>query len=207
TWRSGRLSLTMAWWAMASAMFWLVAAATVALATGTRAAVIGIVLAVITHGAVNIVLSTYAARTGLTVALLSRRLFGLNGAIIAPIVFGATAVYYSVFEGSVIAIALHRHFGGLDLEIYYLIVVLYSVPLVFGGVRTWLDRFNGVLLPVYLAGLVAAVVWAVTEHGVPAGWLSAPGSGDLPVPGWLFAYATYLGMWIMMMYTFDFARF
>ncbi|TDD34232.1 thiamine permease [Actinomadura sp. KC06] len=207
TWRSGRFSLTMAWWAMASAMFWLVAAATVAVAVGTRAALAGMVLAVITHSAITSVLSTYAARTGLTVALLSRRLFGLHGAIIAPVVFGATAVYYSVFEGSVIAIALHRHFGGLDIKIYYLIVVLYSVPMVFGGVRTWLDRFNGFLLPFYLAGLSAAIVWATVEHDAPAGWLSAAGAVDLPVPGWMFAYATYLGMWIMMMYTFDFARF
>jgi hypothetical protein len=66
--------------------------------------------------------------------------------------------------------------GGLDIKIYYLIVVLYSVPLVFGGVRTWLDKFNGFLLPFYLVGTAAAIVWATVEYDAPAGWLSAPGS-------------------------------
>lgn len=207
TWRSGRWSLGMAWGAMASAMFWLVAAATVAAAVGTRAALVGIVLAVATHGAVNYYLSAYAGRTGLTVALFSRRLFGHRGAIIAPLIFGATAIYYSVFEGSVIAVALHHYFGGLDLKVYYLIVVLYSVPLVFGGVRTWLDKFNGFLLPFYLVGLVVAIVWACAEYGASSDWLSAPAAVDMAVPGWLFSYVTYMGMWIMMMYTFDFARF
>ncbi|MER6631653.1 cytosine permease [Streptomyces sp. NPDC000987] len=207
TWRSGRWSLAMAWGALASAMFWLVAAATVAATVGTVAALVGIVLAVVTHSVVNMVLSKYAADTGLTVALFSRRLFGYRGAVIAPVIFGATAIYYSVFEGSVIAVALHHYFGGLDLKVYYLIVVLYSVPLVFGGVRTWLDKFNGVLLPFYLVGMAGAVIWASAEYGASSDWLSAPASVDLPVPGWFFSYVTYLGMWIMMMYTFDFARF
>lgn len=207
TWRSGRWSLSMAWGAMASAMFWLVAAATVAAAVGTQAALVGIALAVATHGAVNYVLSNYAGSTGLTVALFSRRLFGYRGAVIAPLIFGATAVYYSVFEGSVIAVAFHHYFGGLSLELWYLVVVVYSVPLVFGGVRTWLDKFNGFLLPLYLVGLVAALVWASAEYGGNSDWLSAPAAVDVAVPGWLFSYVTYMGMWIMMMYTFDFARF
>ena len=38
-----------------------------------------------------------------------------------------------------------------------LIVFCYSVPLVFGSVQHWLDKFNGVLLPFYLLGLLAAV--------------------------------------------------
>jgi purine-cytosine permease-like protein len=209
SWRSGRLSLSMAWAALFSAMFWLVVAASVAAAVGTGAALVGIGLAVVTHGALNYVLSRYAARTGLTVALMSRRMFGYLGAVLAPLIFGATAIYYAVFEGSVVSVALHHYFGGMDIEFWYLAVVAYSVPLVFGGVRSWLDKLNGVLLPFYIIGLIAAVIWAGTRYGFSGSWLHVAPSSPAPggVPGWLFAYTTYMGVWIMMMYTIDFARF
>lgn len=209
TWRSGRLSLTMAWWAMMSAVFYLVTAAVVALTVGTVDALIGMVLAVVAFSAINYVFSRYAARTGLTVALLSRRLFGHAGAALASLLFAATAIYYAVFEGSVVAVALHRYFGGPGLEIWYLAVVVYSIPLVIGGVRRWLDKLNGVLLPFYVAGLVAAVVLAARSEGGSSDWLSRSPEAipDLAGPGWLFAFVTYLGAAILMMFTIDFARF
>ena len=209
SWRSGRLSLSMAWAALFSAMFWLVVAASVAAAVGTGPALIGIGLAVVTHGGLNYVLSRYAARTGLTVALMSRRMFGYFGAVLAPLIFAATAIYYAVFEGSVVAVALHHYFGGMDIAFWYLVVVAYSVPLVFGGVRAWLDKLNGVLLPFYVIGLTAAVIWAGARYGFSGDWLHVQATAPaVPgVPGWLFAYTTYMGVWIMMMYTIDFARF
>ena len=209
SWRSGRLSLSMAWAALFSAMFWLVVAASVARTVGTRDALIGIGLAVGSHGGVNFVLSRYANRTGLTVALMSRRLFGYFGAALAPLIFAATAIYYAVFEGSVVAVALQHYFGGLAVQWWYLIVVLYSIPLVFGGVRVWLDKLNGVLLPFYVAGLTAAIMWAGTEYGFSGAWLSAVPAQPphLAGPGWLYAFTVYMGVWVMMLFTVDFARF
>ncbi|MFE3645755.1 purine-cytosine permease family protein [Streptomyces sp. NPDC059169] len=210
SWRSGRLSLSMAWAALCSAMFWLVVAASVALAVGTSAALVGVGLSLVTYGGVNYVLSRYASRTGLTVALMSRRLFGYLGAVLAPLIFAATAVYYAVFEGSVVAVAFHQYFGGMDIRLWYLAVVLYSIPLVFGGVLAWLDKLNGFLLPFYVVGLVAAVVWAGTKFGFSGHWLHLAATTDSApagVPGWVFAYTTYMGVWIMMLYTIDFARF
>lgn len=205
SWRSGRWSLAMAWGALFSAMFWLYIAVASADAVGTPATILGMALSTVTYGAVNLVLSRYAARTGLTVALLSRRLFGVLGSALAPLIFAATAVYYGVFEGSIIAVALQRYFGG-EIKLWYLAVVLYALPLVIGGVRVWLDRFNGVLLPLYVAGLIAVVVTATVKQGYPDDWLdSAPAGGALP--GWLSSYLIYMGVWIMMMYTMDYARF
>jgi len=205
SWRSGRVSLLMAWSGMFSAMFWLYVAATVAAAVGTVNAVIGIVLTCLTKGGMNYVFAKYASRTGLTVALLSRRIFGYVGSILAPLIFAATALYYAVFEGSIIAVALQGFFGGGDIRVWYLVVVLWSVPLVLGGVRTWLDKLNGFLLPFYVAGLVALVVVASLNH---------PPSISLPdpqvpfaAPGWLWAFTVYMGVYILMMYTVDFARF
>nr|CAR47860.1 putative permease for cytosine/purines,uracil,thiamine, allantoin transporter [Rhodococcus sp. PY11] len=205
SWRSGRWSLVMAWGSMFGAVFWLYIAAMVAATVGTTNALIGIAASVLVWGGINYVLSQYAIRTGLTVALLSRRLFGLVGSLLAPLIFAATATYYSVFEGSVVAQALHSYFGVGDIRLWYLLVVLYSIPLVMGGVRTWLDKLNGALLPFYVIGMAALVIWASVKH--PAS-LSLPDQRtDLAAPGWVWAFTVYMGVWVLMMYTVDFARF
>lgn len=208
TWRSGRLSLTMAWYAVISGMFYLVTAATLAMTVGTANTIIGIVLAVVVFGIVGGAMSRYAARTGLTVALLSRRLFGLAGSVLAPLILAATALYYAVFEGSVIAHALQAYTGVLDIRIWYAIAVLTNLPMVVGGVRRWMDKFNGFLLPLYWIGLLAAVVLAAVKY--PAkGWLThVPATAPhISAPGWLYALFVYLGVFVFIMYTVDFARF
>lgn len=210
--RIPRLSLMMGWWSLVSAMFYIYIAALVASLVGVRDATIGIVLTVLVYGAINKVLSTYAIRTGFTVDLLSRVIFGKAGSAMATLVFAATALYYGVFEGSIIAAtfeAWSRDSLGWPIQIWYLVVVLYSTPLVFGGVRNWLDRLNGVLLPLYLVGLVAAVVVAAMK-GKPAGWTGFGSQEPIALsaggPGWLLAFGIYMGVWILMMYTVDFAR-
>lgn len=202
--RAPRWSLTMAWWAMFSAMFWLYIASASSDAVGVPNTLAGMALTIATYGIVNRILSRYAARTGLSVESLSRRMFGSIGSILAPLVFAATALYYGVFEGSIVAVALQDYFGG-DLRIWYLVCVIYMIPLVLGGVATWLDKINGILLPFYVIGLIAVIAAATIKQGYPHGWLdSAPTTG--PLPGWLTSYLIYMGVWVMMMYTFDYAR-
>ncbi|WP_370890729.1 cytosine permease [Janibacter sp. GXQ6167] len=210
--RIPRLSLMMGWWSLVSAMFYIYIAALVASVVGTRQAVIGLVVTVALYGLINRTLSRYAIRTGFTVELLSRVIFGKVGSALAILVFAATALYYGVFEGSIIAVTLEaytRDALGWPIAVWYLIVVAYSTPLVFGGVRNWLDRLNGVLLPLYLLGLVAAVIVAAVK-GRPEGWTGFGSAEGLPIsaggPGWLFAVGVYMGVWILMMYTVDFAR-
>ena len=205
TWRSGRMSLLMAFGSMFSAMFWLYVAATVAAVAGTVNAVIGIVLTCITKGAMNFLLARYASRSGLTVALLSRRIFGYAGSVLAPLIFAATALYYGVFEGSIVAVALQNFVGGGDIRLWYLLVVVYCVPLILGGVRTWLDKLNGILLPFYVAGLIALVAVAGSRH--PASIALPDLHTGLAGPGWVWAFSVYMGIYILMMYTVDFARF
>ncbi|MET7761400.1 hypothetical protein [Streptomyces sp. NPDC005336] len=208
SWRMSPLPLASAWWALASAMFWLILGALVALTVGTVDAIIGMVLSVIAYGAVNYVLSAYAARTGTTVNLFSRGLFGYAGGVLAPLLVAVISIYFATFEGSVIAVAFHEYFGGVDLKIWYLIVVAYSVPLVFGGVRVFLDKFNGLLFPFYVIGLVVAVVWTVQAHGTGGDWLTwRPDEIQVSGPGWFWAFTVYMGDWVLMMFTWDYARF
>lgn len=205
--RMPRFALTMAWWSCCSAMFYVVVAATLSAAYGTVNTLIGIALSVVTYGAVNAVISRYAIRTGSSVSLFSRILFGTTGSALATLIFAATAIYYAVFEGSVIALAATFLNPGIGYKTAALVVVLYSVPLVFGSVQHWLDKFNGVLLPVYLLGLSAAVGLAVSKFGYSNAWLTAVPKGGAPAMGWWHVYVAYMGVWILMMFCFDYARF
>ncbi|GAA4538440.1 thiamine permease [Pseudonocardia xishanensis] len=207
SWRMGRLSLASVWWGLASAMFWLILGALVALTVGTVDAIIGMVLAAVVYGAINAVFARHAARTGLTSNLFSRALFGSSGSLIAPILVAVTAIYFACFEGSVIAIALQEYLGG-PVQLWYAVVVLYSVPLIFGALRTFLDRFNGILFPIYLAGMIAAVVWTGAAYGYGGGWLTQrPSELAVSGPGWWWAFTTYMADFVLMMATWDFARF
>jgi len=204
SWRMDRGKLTMAWWAVATAFFYMYFAAFIALAYGTVNALIGIALTVVGYAVINTIITRVASRNGLTVALFSRSMFGFVGAAIATLIFAATAIYYLVFEGSVISVAAQGFFGG-SLDLWYGVVIAFTAPLVWRGVRTWLDRLNGFLLPFYVVALVAVVVWALASEGYN-GFLpdtaAAPGT-TLP---WLQAFAAYMGVWILMMFTMDFAR-
>ena len=101
TWRMDRVKLTMAWYGVATAFFYMYFAAFIALAYGTVNALIGIALTVVAYTLVNTVILRTATISGLTVALFSRSMFGFVGAAIATLIFAATCIYYLVFEGSV----------------------------------------------------------------------------------------------------------
>lgn len=174
---SGRVSrgkLMMAFWGVMSAMFYVVTGAAVAAAVGTKQAIIGVLLTVVVYGVINKVISDAAADNGLTVAQFSRSMFGRVGAALATLIFAATAIYYFVFEGSIIGVALQAQFGG-DIKLWYLAVCLYSIPLVLRGVSQWLDKLNGVLLPFYLIGMIAAVVWAALRYADGSPVARSPG--------------------------------
>lgn len=204
--RMGKLSLTMAWWAVCSAVFYIVVGASLALAYGAWNAIIGMVLSVVSYGLINAIISRFAIRTGLSVALFSRILFGRLGSALATLIFFSTAIYYAVFEGAVIAFALNHLFPQIAYPWAALAVVLYSVPLIFGSVQHWLDKFNGVLLPFYLIGLLLTVAVAIAQYGYQPQWL-ALGPADPPRYGWWNCFTSYMGVSILMMYTFDYARF
>lgn len=205
--RMPRFGLTMAWWSVCSAMFWLVVSATLALHYGTLNTLLGLGLSAVCFSLINGVISRHAIRTGLSVGLFSQTLFGRSGAALATLIFFATAIYYGVFEGSVIAVAIQAYFPSLTLNQAYLIVVLYSVPLVLGSVQRWLDKLNGVLLPFYLLGLAAAVLMTLNSYGYSHAWLELGPEAGAPADGWWHCFTTFMGVWILMMYTWDYARF
>jgi len=204
SWRMDKGKLALAWYGVMTAFFYPYLAAFIALAYGTVNALIGIGLTIVAYTLINTVILRAASRSGLTVALFSRSMFGFVGAAVATAIFAATAIYYVVFEGSVIAVAAKEYFGG-PIKLWYAIVVFALVPLVWKGVRALLDRVNGILLPFYVVALVAVLIWALASegyHGFIPDARAAPGT-TLP---WLQAFTAYMGVWVLMMFTMDFAR-
>ena len=202
-----RLALAMAWGGICSAMVYLFIGAGLALQYGVRNALIGMVLAVIAFGLLCGFLARYAARTGMSSAVLSQAMLGRWGGAVATLILCATGIYYAVFEGSVLAVAMSKVIPGLGYGAAALVVVAYSTPLVFGSVQNWINKLNGVLLPFYLAG-IAALVWASFARQGGSLDLARVGPTDPEAPfGWWFCMSTYLGVLVMAMCTMDFARF
>ena len=208
--RVERSKLTMAWWSVASAIVWLFYGALASTLYGTRDAFIGIVLAAIVLALVTGFVTGVASRTGLNSYLLTRRIFGHRGAALIALLVAATTLYFTVFESSVLAVAFQSYVGALNIKLWYLIVILGMLPLMLGSVQTYLAKLNAYLLPLYFAGLVALIVTAVVKsHGAP-GWWSFHGVVPpiaRPVPGWLASFSLYMGLWILVTVSIDFARF
>lgn len=202
-----KYSLTMAWWGICSAMFYLVVAAALAIGFGTRNAIIGMVLSVLCYGVINGVIARYAIRTGLSVAEFSKIILGRTGATLATLIFASTAVYYGIFEGSVMAVALHHYMPFISMNGAIVIVVVYSTVLVLGKSLRWLDKLNGLLLPLYLLGLCVLVGIAVNEYGYSSDWLRMEPTGGASSFGWWNCFTYFMGVWVLMMYTWDYARF
>jgi cytosine permease len=205
--RMARGALVMAWASICSAMVYLFLGAALALVYGARNALIGMVLAVVTFGLLCGYLAKFAARTGMSSSVLSQSMLGRAGGAIATLILSATGVYYAVFEGSVLAVAMHQVVPGLSYGLATFVVAAYSVPLVLGSVQNWLNRLNGVLLPFYLLGMSALVATALLRQGGRLAFWSVGPSGPAPAFGWWFCFATYLGVLVMAMVTMDFARF
>lgn len=207
--RLGKLNLNMSVWALLSSANMIVYGALMADTVGTRQAIIGLAASLIVFSVLNWILTSWATRWGLGTAMLSRRVFGTYGAVLTPVLLSLMGIYFAVFEGSVLAVAFQAYFDVLDIRVWYLIVLVALIPLMLGGVQSWMGKLNGVLLPIYAIGLIAAVVAAAiqTDSGATE-WLNAAGTAEgSPIPGWLQSFVLYMGLWLFMFLTIDFGRF
>jgi purine-cytosine permease-like protein len=205
--RMPRVALTLAWWSIVSAMFFIYVAAALALRFGVANAFVGIVVAIVVFSVIAGVLARYAVRTGLGTFLLSKVIFGRTGAALATLILFTTAIYFAVFEGAVLVSAAVKIVPGLSYEAACAIVVLYSTPLIIGSVQHWLNRFNGILMPFYVLGLLAAVGLALYKYGYSDRWLDL-GPADAGLDGhWWDCFVAYLGNAVIFMFSQDYARF
>lgn len=204
--RGTRFSLLMSWWTICSAIFYLYLASTLALSFGSRNAIIGIVLTVITHSLLASIFARRAIATGFSAEMFSEHIFGKVGAGFAALILGLTALYYAIFEGSILAVSAAQVFGGLDYASTCIVVVAFTVPFVLSDrILTYFERANFVLFPIYLIGLTALVVLAGSHFGWSGKWLELGPEHPSPL-GWWNCYAAYMGVWVLIVITADFAR-
>lgn len=208
--RVSRSQMTMSAWALLTAMVYLFYGALVAGLAGTQQAFIGMILTVVVYSLINGVLSGWGIRSGLNSVLMSRRVFGVVGAAVTALLIAANTLYYAVFEGSVVSVALLQQTGVGDIKLWYVIVVVGMLPLMLGSVQTWMAKINGLLLPLYVVGIVALLIAATVQHGASSAWWEFP--GIIPpearvIPGWLLTFVLYMGIFLNMPATLEFSRF
>ena len=190
---------------MPTALFWMIVPAALARVVGTVDVIIGAVVSAVVVGAGCYVLAEAAAHSGQPFGSYCARLLGRRGAILATIALALSGLFFAALEGSIIAFALSTFVGG-PIHLWYLVVVLVGAPMVIGGVTTWLDKLNGVLLPLFVIGLVSAVVMAINAYGYSSGWLTQSGAAaDLPGPGWMLVVSTNLAL-PTVLFAWEFAR-
>lgn len=207
--RIGKWQLTMSFWSLLSAMIWVFYGALVAGLYGTINGIIAIILSVITYSIMGAVFSTWGIRSGLNSTLLTRRMFGTVGAFLTALLITANTTYYAVFESSVLAVAFHEYTQTWDIRIWYAIVVAAMIPLMLGGVQTWMGKLNGFLLPFYGVGMIIILLMTVMRFP-SVDWLSFEGIVPMDsraYPGWILGFVLYMGVWLLLPTTQDFARF
>jgi purine-cytosine permease-like protein len=205
--KMSRGALTMVWFSLCSAVFYLLMGAELATVYGTKNALIGTVLGVVALSGLAYPFSTHAVRSGQSCYLLSRDIFGTTGASLATLIFATIAIYYAVFESSLVAVAATKVIPSVNYKFASMIIVIYSMVLVTGSIQQWLDKLNGMLLPIYLICLALCVVLSIRRYGYSAHWLSIPPSAGAPVGGWWNCFIAVFGMQLLMMITLDMGRF
>lgn len=207
--RTSRSQVLGSWSGIASAMAFVAYGALAAVLVGVQQAIIGLVLVVIAFSILGRFSVREAIQQGLNSTLISRRLFGHKGAAIAPLLVGISLVYYAVFEGSIVAVALHSYFNVWDIRVWYAIVVVGMLPLMMGGMQTWLSKLNWISLPIYFFGIVAAIVVAGMQVSWVGDWsaFESTSSSTTGIPGWLTVFVLYMGIFVLFPETQDAARF
>ncbi|WP_396910558.1 purine-cytosine permease family protein [Mycolicibacterium sp.] len=206
--RQSRLTVLGGWWSIASAMAFLYYGALAATLAGTRQALTGLVLVIVVYSLLGAVVSNASVVRGVNSMLLTREIFGVRGAALTPLICGLGAIYYAVFESSVMASALQAYFQVFDIRVWYAIVIVGMLPLMLGGMQTWLNKLNNATLPIYVCGVAAAVIVAGVRFGWSGDWFTAhPQPADTTIPGWLSTFVLFMGIWLLIPDTAEFARF
>lgn len=206
--RVPRWKMAGTWWLNASAIVFIYYGALSADIAGTKQALVGLALATLTMAVLTPHFVRVSAETGLGSSLISRQIFGRRGANLTVTLIAIGALFYTVVEGSILAHALALWFDGTGIQIWYAVVLLAVVPLALGGVQSWLSKLSTVLLPIYIIGLVAAVVIAAIQSSGSMEWLAYSGTPDATtLPGWLKVYIMYMAIWLLLVDQIDFARF
>jgi hypothetical protein len=188
--RPGRWQISMAFFGLSSALFYLIVPVSLAVRFGLFNALIGTALGVIYSSVIAGIMAYYAVKTGQQSADLSTLMLGRSGGALPTAVLCLTGCWYAVFEGSILAAAAAKVLG-IPYAAAVVIVAVYTTPLGIGRVQHFLDRLNGILLPFTLAGLIALVAATAARVGFTDAWLHLGPAENPPPLAWWNCFAAF----------------
>lgn len=205
--RMAKFSLHMAYWAPVSALFPVVFGGVLAGLYGATNTMVGTFVAMVFVGYLAGRLSRVAVRTGMSTDLFSRAVFGRSGGLLATLLLFGTTMFFAVVESAIIADGFLGYFPGLEHWQAYVIVVLLSVPIAFGGMSMMLDKLNGYLLPFFIVGMAIILGTAIIQNGYSNDWLTYGPDGDTLTADALKVAVLWTLLGVQLMATLDYARF
>ncbi|WOC13318.1 purine-cytosine permease family protein [Gordonia sp. MP11Mi] len=171
--RSSWLSVTGVTVGVMGAMVFLQVPGDLGLHGGVANTVIALVYAVVVAGVLATILAVVAAGHGINSNLISRGSgFGVAGSRITGLFYAANFIALAATEGSIMAGGLHEWIPAVPLKVWMVVLTVINIFLNWYGMAL-LERFQKYSLPVYIALLVLAIVWAANTsgsgHGAPSG--------------------------------------
>lgn len=207
--RTGLMSTTSAWALFMTGAFQIIISGTLALAVGTIPTIIGIIITVITMGAIGTYLSRQTAPLGVGQNLLSRKVaFGYAGGFIASLILGLATLYYAALEASVMAHSFEVIIPGINVKIWYAIMAFALIPMVWYGMKL-VEKVANVTFFIWLFGFIALLIITQMKTGGCPGWLTympedPVATGPMAI---IYVVTSYMALYIWFMEVPDYARF
>ncbi len=173
---------------------------------GTVALVTGLIVASVIIGGAGIVLTSFAARSGLDSDLISIRAgFGLAGSAITSMIYSVNFVVLYTLETGIIASAVHAQYPGFPKALLFVLVAAVVLTLTWYGISS-LGKAMSLTLPLFLVLIVvAATQVGSTEHG--SFWSYVPAGSAIDATAWLSVLAALLAFIVNATVAADIGRF
>lgn len=173
---------------------------------GTVALVTGVIVASVIIGGAGIVLTSFAARSGLDSDLISIRAgFGLAGSAITSVIYSVNFVVLYTLETGIIASAVHAQYPGFPKVALFVLVAAVVLTLTWYGISS-LGKAMSLTLPLFLVLIVvAATQVGSAEHG--SFWSYVPAGSSIDATAWLSVLAALLAFIVNATVAADIGRF
>ncbi|WP_071394209.1 purine-cytosine permease family protein [Bacillus tuaregi] len=193
------------------AMIFMQVAGQMALAYGSRNAIIAMVYATVINGILATIFAFFAAKTGLNSNLMARGAgYGFVGAALTSLIYASNFIVLAAIEGSIMSHAIHAYIPSLPIWLIMVILGIGIIPLNWYGMKQ-LNKFQKYSLPIYLILLVSGIIFALNMKVAPAAtnWITflpeGQATGGLALLTCMGVYNGIIGLQSLL--TADYARY
>ena len=195
---------------VATAMVFMQMGSLMAVAYGSVNAILAEIYATVLGGILGMAVAYAAAKTGLSVNLMSRGAgLGFTGSSITSFIYAINFIMYAAIEGSIMAYAINAYIPAIPIWLLMIVVGIAIIPLNWYGMAQ-LDKFQKYSIPVYVI-LLCVGIFTAARMDLPhsSDWLVyLPAGGAVGGTGLLTAIGVMNGLvGIMALLVADYARF